>query len=53
MKKTFLITALIALVVFTSCNKNKIDGVYNPKEKIDKIYWSNDDISTGHGKTND
>lgn len=45
MKKTFLITALIALVVFTSCNKNKIDGVYNPKEKIDKIYWSNDDIS--------
>ena len=45
MKKTFLITALITLVIFTSCNKNKIDGVYNPKEKIDKIYWSNDDIS--------
>ena len=38
MKKTFLITALITLVIFTSCNKNKIDGVYNPKEKIDKIY---------------
>ena len=45
MKKTFLITALITLVIFTSCNKNKIDGVYNPKEKIDKIYWSYADIS--------
>ena len=45
MKKTFLITTLIALVALTSCNKNKIDGVYNPKEKIDKIYWSYADIS--------
>ncbi len=45
MKKTFLITALITLVIFTSCNKNKIDGIYNPKEKIDKIYWSYADIS--------
>ena len=45
MKKTFLITTLIALVALTSCNKNKIDGVYNPKEKIDKIYWSSANIS--------
>lgn len=45
MKKIFLITTLITLITLSSCNKNKIDGIYNPKEKIDKIYWSYADIS--------
>lgn len=40
MKRIFLITTLITLIILSSCNKNKIDGIYNPKEKIDKIYVS-------------
>ncbi len=38
MKRISLIFALIALVAFTSCKKDEIDGYYNPKDKISKIY---------------
>lgn len=37
MKKTTLITTLLlAIIAFTSCQK---DGIYDPKGKIDKIYY--------------
>lgn len=44
MKKTttLLMTLLLSAITITSCNK---DGVYNPKEKIDKIY-----VDNGSGK---
>ena len=43
MKKTTLfMTLLLSTIVISSCNK---DGVYNPKEKIDKIY-----VDSGSGK---
>lgn len=39
MKRISLIFALITLVAFTSCKKDDVvDGYYNPKDKISKIY---------------
>ena len=44
MKKTTLfMTLLLSTIVISSCNKK--DGVYSPKEKIDKIY-----VDSGSGK---
>lgn len=45
MKKIFFIAAATAMLLLsmTSCNKQK-DGVFNPKQKISKIYYSYNSI---------
>ena len=40
MKQTALFLSLL-MIVFSSCKKEDIDGVYDPKKKIDRIYKEN------------
>lgn len=48
MKKSgeFFVLALVSLFLFSSCEK---EGVYNPKQKIDRIYYSAE--INDHGET--
>ena len=38
MKKIYLFLATLTFIAFTSCDKEEVDGYYNPKDKISKIY---------------
>ena len=40
MKQTALFLSLL-MIVFSSCKKEDVDGVYDPKKKIDRIYKEN------------